>query len=660
MKKIFAFVTGLLAMSGLLGLNSCVDNDPMGDSYYTFTGEMVTDYLEHREGTFSEFSDVLKRAQLWDLLSTYGEFTCFAPTNDAMEDYLRIKGVKTIEELDDASCDTLAWTHIIKAAYFTTDLPEGSIPTTNMLNRYLSFSCKQVDDRAVYYMNANSEMIARDDSVVNGVVHTLARVLTASSDFIGDAIVADERCKIFGEALVITGLVDTLAIFQDERYYVSPDSCTLTNTSPHHRTFGNNDVYWKYPATRDIKWTVFVEPDSIFQLYGINNLDELKAYAKEVYDETYPEDAGKYDDDFTNRRNPLNRFVAYHILDRYASYSEMTVSASVFGSAVSEFRTEFQDIMEFYETLCPFTIMKISDNQGQKWVNRKTKQGNTKVVNVKGSRIFSPSEMGDDTNKLNGLYHYIDRPLTYNKKETIDQVLNCRMRIDASTLSPDFMNAGARNSNPATYNVNFFMTGFKPGFTKNFVFSEDTFFGVHCRFWCNSWENDMCACLDNFDIKFRIPPVPAGQTYEVRLGYVCGANRTVVQVYFEDVHDGISSGDLPCGIPVDLRKYAPEYGWVSDSDLNNDEDEIEANDKALRNQGFMKGLSGAFFADLSSLPRDQVQCLRRILTTQYIEPEHDYYIRLRQVLENQAEMSLDYIEIVPKSIYDGTIAEDRY
>lgn len=656
MKKILTFVSGLLALSGVFGLYSCVDNDPSEMGYYTFTGEMVTDYLEHRDGTFSEFSDVLKRAQLWDLLSTYGEFTCFAPTNDAMEEFLRVKGVSTVADLDDATCDTLAWSHIIKAAYFTTDLPEGSIPTTNMNNRYLTFSCDTVDHHTVYFMNANSEMIVRDDSVVNGVVHTLARVLTSSSIFLGDAIAANEKCQIFGQALIATGLIDTLAIYKDERYYVSPDSCTLTNTSPHHRIFGNNDVYWKYPATREFKWTVFVEPDSIFKLYGINNLDELKSYAKRIYDNTYPEDAGKYDNDFTNRRNPLNRFVAYHILDRYASYSEMTVSASVFGNAVKEFRTEYQDIMEFYETLCPYTIMKVSDNQGEKWVNRKTKSGNTKAVLVKGSRVMSPSEIGHSTDELNGVYHFIDRPLTYNKEETIDQVLNCRMRIDATTLSPDFMNAGARNSNPATYNVTFYMTGFKPGFTKNFLFSEDTFFGVHNRFYCNSWENDMCACLDNFDIKFRIPPVPAGQTYEVRLGYVCGDKRTVVQVYFDDN----LTGDMPCGIPVDLRRYGPEYGWSSDADLANDEEEIEANDKALRNQGFMKGLAGAYFADLSSLPRDQVQCLRRILTTQYIEPEHDYYIRLRQVLEEQAEMSLDYIEIVPKSIYDGTVAEDRY
>lgn len=650
MKKLLYAVLALLATA--VSMPSCVDDDISDEGYYTFTDEMVTDFLMHNEETFSDFISVLKRAKLWDLLSTYGEFTCFAPTNDAIRDFLRQQNLTSIDQLDDASCDTLAWQHIIKASYFTTDISEGSLPTTNLNNRYLSFSCKNIDKVAHYYMNANSEMIALDDSVRNGVVHTIARVLSTSSIFISDEIIANPRTKLFGQALEATHLSDTLAKFQDLRYHCSIDSTTLTNTSQHHRTFGNNDVYWKYPQTREYKWTVFVEPDSIFNLYKIFTLDDLKAYAKKVYDQTYPEDAGKYDDDYTHRKNPLNRFVAYHILDRYADYPELTVSASVFDACIREFRTDKQDIMEFYETMAPYTIMKVCDAAGQKWVNRK---GVGAKYKVKGCRILSTSEAGHNTQGLNGVYLYLENILTYSP-EVRDDVLNCRMRIDATTLSPDFMNAGARNSDPRTYNVSFFMTGFKSGFTKNFIFSESTFFGVHNRFYCNSWENDMCACLDNFDIKFRLPPVPAGQTYEVRLGYVCGANRTVVQVYFDDN----LTGDMPCGIPIDLRKYAPEYGWVSDSELANDEEEIEANDKALRNQGFMKGQAGAYFADCSSLARDQVQCLRRILCTQYFEPEHDYYVRLRQVLENQAEMSLDYIEIVPKSIYDGTVAEDRY
>ena len=389
----------------------------------------------------------------------------------------------------------------------------------------------------------------------------------------------------------------------------------------------------------------------MFKSKGIETIEQLKAFAKKVYDDTYPEDAGKFDDDPTNRKNPLNRFVAYHILDRYADYGELTIPDKT--GTKAQFRTNLQDIMEFYETMCPYTIMQVCDAAGSKYVNRR---GLGASYRVRGCRILPSTEVGYDTKFVNGIYHFIDDILTYNKSQTINQVLNIRMRIDATTLSPDFMSAGARNIDPTPFS--FLMIGFKPGFARNFIFSDDTFFGVHNRFWCNSWENDMCACLDNFDIKFRIPPVPANQTYEVRLGYVCGSNRTVVQVYFDDN----LTGDIPCDIPIDLRNYGNVYGWKSDADCV-DEEEIEAVDKSLRNNGFMKGYS-AFVPGLGGntgeTPRDWIQCLRRILTTRYLEPEHDYYIRLRQVLENNAEMSLDYIELVPKSVYDGAKAEDRY
>ena len=38
-------------------LVSCSD-EPTGDNYYTFTGEMVSDYLDNRPEMFSEFTKV--------------------------------------------------------------------------------------------------------------------------------------------------------------------------------------------------------------------------------------------------------------------------------------------------------------------------------------------------------------------------------------------------------------------------------------------------------------------------------------------------------------------------------------------------------------------------------------------------------------------------
>ena len=60
-------VLGLLGLMGLIGTVSCSD-DPDGENFYTFTGEMMTDYLKNRP-QYSEFYEIVNRAGLTNLLS---------------------------------------------------------------------------------------------------------------------------------------------------------------------------------------------------------------------------------------------------------------------------------------------------------------------------------------------------------------------------------------------------------------------------------------------------------------------------------------------------------------------------------------------------------------------------------------------------------------
>ena len=71
-------------------------------------------------------------------------------------------------------------------------------------------------------------------------------------------------------------------------------------------------------------YTAFVETDSVYAAHGIYNISDLKAYAAKVYDEMYPEDAAIADP--TDRRNSLNRFVSYHLLDRMGTKSNLTAA----------------------------------------------------------------------------------------------------------------------------------------------------------------------------------------------------------------------------------------------------------------------------------------------------------------------------------------------
>ena len=340
------------------------------------------------------------------------------------------------------------------------------------------------------------------------------------------------------------------------------ERCT-SGSATYTRTF--------WVGKRFFKYTAFVEPDSVYHRYGIHTIDDLKDYAKRIYDTTYPEDAGRYDDNPKDRRNPLNRFVSYHLLPRIGQYNSWVPSGTIRERCLD---TKLIDPEEYYETMCPGTIMRFAGPSEGLFINRRGVQSHAeRGVFVRGVKVLSPSESGTtDQNALNGVYHYLDDILAYTP-EVRDVVLNRRIRIDATVLSPDFMNCNGRGR----YGEDI-LTGFKNGYITDWKTSKETFVGVHSdvEYWWSYQANAVCIS-GVFDVTFKLPPVPTG-TYEVRLGYSTGDDRGIAQVYLNNE---------PCGIPISFRNFDSGYHFEPDTE---DEDENKAIDKAMRNRGFMKAM----------------------------------------------------------------------
>ena len=122
MKKIkyqLLALIGLLTFGGV-SLTSCSD-EPASEYFYTFNGEMMSDYLKNRP-QYSSFAKIVERANLMDMLSTYGHYTCFVPSDTAVQTYLAKRGLTSLDQLTDADCDTIAKTHIISNMYNTMDM----------------------------------------------------------------------------------------------------------------------------------------------------------------------------------------------------------------------------------------------------------------------------------------------------------------------------------------------------------------------------------------------------------------------------------------------------------------------------------------------------------------------------------------------------------
>ena len=90
-----------------------------------------------------------------------------------------------------------------------------------------------------------------------------------SANLLPNVIAADTKTKLFSEALQLTGLSETLNEYIYAYYQV-----------PEEKKVGIPVWYNLY---RYKKYTVFIETDDVLAAQGINDINQLKAYAKKVY-----------------------------------------------------------------------------------------------------------------------------------------------------------------------------------------------------------------------------------------------------------------------------------------------------------------------------------------------------------------------------------------
>ena len=89
---------------------------------------------------------------------------------------------------------------------------------------------------------------------------------------------------------------------------------------------------------------------------------------------------------------------------------------------------------------------------------------------------------------------------------------------------------------------------------------------------------------------------------------------------------------------------------------------IYLNDRAMRIRGYLKApdsYTNSSSSDNSGDPiRVDQNCYRKIICNEYLRADNDYWIRMRQVFEDDGVFPFSFIEIVPKSIYEGN--EDQH
>ena len=412
--KIKVWALAALTVAAGSTFTSCTD-EIAEESRFTFTGELIADHLKKHPAKYSNFCKILKQAKIGKkagnmltTLSTYGSYTCFAPTNEAIENYLNekyneyinsvelhkldstVKIVNTgvtspdIEDLSDSMATVIAKNHIIEQGLTTIEVGEGAFPKKTMnrrnvmlgwVNDSLGFPVATADGIEIIEQNIETE---------NGYIHCLKGALAPSDQATSSLLASQPAFALFSEALEKTGFADYL-----EKFEIDPEYDGLGQYGPPFKTQNNQEP--PVPEAYNQGFTLFVETDALLADpsknafgYSIQSIEKLEQFAAQYYgtnlkkidDENYTFD---YIGDYKNKNNPLYKFVAYHILDRkllyksgkgpggflmedYRTFSENEPDKGKFDSEENLGNTgptKF-DRYDYFETALPFTSVKIT------------------------------------------------------------------------------------------------------------------------------------------------------------------------------------------------------------------------------------------------------------------------------------------------------------
>ena len=596
---------------------SCDSDDLEEGAMYTFTGQTVASFCEETP-VLSMYYTFLQRTDNLTLLGVYGHYTCFAPTNEAVQAFLDKYGV-TLETIPEDMMKKIVYNSLIRSdgtTYLTDEFPDGALGQVSMADRTVSVSFDTAEDGTrEIWINGQSKIIGANNEVHNGVVHVVDAVLEPSEKTPIEVIADHEAFSLWYEAFLATGIYHRMEAMYDESY-VNP--------------YEDGVLYYNYPGWPPFKcpdklklcYTIFAETNDVLAAAGITSLEMMEDYARQYY-------GNEHIGDYSNPENPLYKFIAYHILDRQLLTNELIYTGRL---TTSKWAAEN---CEYYETLLPYHIIVA---QAPAAIG----DGNNRInLRRDGSYVKYSTERGMyNIAGRNCVVHALDNMLVYDENVMRNDVLHKRIRFDFFACAPQFTNNGMRWTLTD-------LGGVYGGYTvspdycgKYFTFNDA---GV-CLLWASegwsAYQEDEINMKESFDFTVRLIPVPPGE-YELRVGYRAESWRGMSQLFVD--------GEI-AGTPVDLRigdkENDPRVGWQKDSETSDDGVE---NDKLMRNHGYMKAPESIWcFQNGGTTLRNMYQALRIIVGRYDWRGGYgEHFLRVRSVDFQGKEFSCDYIELIP-------------
>ncbi|MDD6130616.1 MAG: fasciclin domain-containing protein [Prevotellaceae bacterium] len=667
---------------------------------YVFLDETVYSYLSKHD-QYSQYADLLGKVKvskiststLKQLLAARGNYTVFAPTNEAIQRYLDTLAMKKVIDApswdgfrDSSSLDSIreiiVYNSIIDAGdnlepYETGEFPilnKGEFPLVNMYSRKLYVTYSDNPD-SIWVNGAALDVNNRDIKTENGVIHCVHNVVAPTNNTLGYLLesIFNEKQKgyyVAAQLVRAAGMLDTLYKYQDDEYERRYQAGLIKDIA---HTSGIGYTTGKVPEHRFYGYTFFAETDEFWEKeLGKDALDitvkDVKDYL--IQHGYYPE--GTTDDNYTEENNIVNLFITYHFMpmrlaaDRLVlHWNEMGYSKHVKQPTVVQY--------EYYTTMGKRRLLKFLESAESDGVciNRfpnidNGRHGTYHELSCDPDKVGIPvqaPETGGEFNVRNGIIYPLDQILAYTS-DVRHNLHKERIRWDITAQFPEFMNNDIR--------LQYYYLGQRWGIPMNTVYrylddcsiEDDSYFFYYNGYdeTMKNYQGDELNIRGNLDVTFRLPPVPEDGIYELRFNIQSdGYNRGMVQFYW-----GSDLNNLPpMGIPLDIRMsglerrttagtFPSNVGWLPDVE---DDDAFNAEvDKKMRNNGFMKGAN--IYCDggqgLNIMARADPLIIRRVIVREPMKADETYYVRFKTVLDDASrEFYVDFLEFCPKEVYDN-------
>ena len=671
---------------------------------YVFTSDCAMSYLEKHK-SYSEYVSLLdivpisvkSKSTVGQLLSARGNFTVFAPTNEAIDKYLQQLYEEEPELLTGPSWDAFRSEHkrdsIRKVIVYNSIIDSGDheealtvngfpqvsgneFPLNNMNERKLSVKYGEKNQDAVFINDiCPINTTERDILVTNGVIHQMERVIApkniTAAMYLQDILNQNkEGFLVMAKAIQACGLMDTLSKIRDEEYenqylrdqipetmhlYIDFHFTAAENYTPRHRLYG---------------FTIFSETDDFWRSEGLDPTAPSSTLLPQLVNwiiknnQYSRDDVFTTDEDYKSETNLLYQWTTYHILPFRTSSERLVFHRNEYGFDINSPSRLGIPMYELYTTMGKRRLLKIYESKQSEgiYLNRFPNLEQDRK-NVLREISCNPDRVGcfvdRDPSKavltdiVNCCIYPIDAPLSYNDNVR-DNLARQRLRFDGMSLFPEAMSndirlklsAAVENQDvyiPKTSTYNYF---------ENMQMNDQTIFiylNAYKYNWCNLHSDEMKA-KGRFELTFKLPPVPRRTTYEFRYKVLPTNERGIQQFYFGD-----DPKHLPAaGIPVNLEKGIGSMNVGYEKDTGDEDFDAEV-DKRLRNNGVMKGAkSVTATGSTGDIERNRDTNLRYIIVRQTLDPDKTYYMRVKSVLDSEdREFYMDYLEYCPKEVYDN-------